>query len=51
MKKLIDIPDDVKKKLQYLCIEENTNPKNWIEALVIKYVTLKSRQNGALERH
>lgn len=35
MRKLIDIPDDVYKKVQHLSIDENTNPKNWIENLII----------------
>ena len=34
MRKLIDIPEDIYKNLQHICIDEGTNPKNWIEQLV-----------------
>lgn len=38
MKKVIDIPDDVYRKLKHLCIDKNTNAKNWIENLIIQEI-------------
>ncbi len=46
MRKLIDIPEDIYKKLQHLVIDEGTNPKNWIENLVTNEVKKKSKQRG-----
>lgn len=37
-RKLIDIPEDVYKKIQHLCIDLKTNPKKWIEDLIIREV-------------
>lgn len=38
MRKLIDIPEDTYKQLQHICIDESTNPKNWIEGLIKREV-------------
>lgn len=46
MRKLIDIPEDIYKNLQHICIDEGTNPKNWIENLVTNEVKKKSKQRG-----
>jgi hypothetical protein len=46
MRKLIDIPEDIYKKLQHICIDEGTNPKNWIENLVVNEVKKKSKKRG-----
>jgi len=45
MRKLLDIPDDIHKCLKYICVEENTNPKSWIENLIIKEVTKRTKKN------
>lgn len=34
MRKLIDIPDIIYKKIQHISVDENTNPKKWIENLI-----------------
>ena len=34
MRKLIDIPKDVFKNLQHICVDDGTNPKRWIEELI-----------------
>lgn len=34
MRKLIDIPDSTYKKIQHIAVDENTNPKKWIENLI-----------------
>lgn len=44
MRKLIDIPEDIYKGIQYLSIDEGTNPKNWIEDLLASEVKKKSKQ-------
>lgn len=46
MRKLIDIPEDIYKKVQHLAIDKGTNPKNWIENLVANEVKKKSKQRG-----
>lgn len=46
MRKLIDIPEDIYKNLQHICIDEGTNPKNWIENLIVNEVKKKSKQRG-----
>ncbi len=38
MRKLIDIPDDIFKQLQHVAIDEDMNPKKWIEKLIISEV-------------
>ena len=38
MRKLIDLPEDVYEKLQHICVDEKTNPKNFIEELVKREV-------------
>jgi len=34
MKKLIDIPENIIKDLKHICVDDNVNPKNWIEELI-----------------
>lgn len=46
MRNLIDIPKNIYKNLQHICIDEETNPKNWIENLVVNEVKKKSKQLG-----
>lgn len=45
MKKIVDIPEDVMIKIQHICVDEKTNPKKWIEKLIINEVNKAGRQN------
>tara|TARA_R110000803_G_scaffold41542_1_gene89248 strand:- start:488 stop:619 length:132 start_codon:yes stop_codon:yes gene_type:complete len=38
MKKLIDIPDELIKPLKRLAVESDTDPKNYIQDLLIAHV-------------
>lgn len=38
MRKLIDIPDEIYRKLKHICVDNDTNPKNWIEDLIKKHI-------------
>ncbi len=42
--KLIDIPEDILKKLKHIAIDEGTNPKNWIEKLIKSEVEKESKK-------
>lgn len=45
MRKLIDIPEDIYNQLQHICIDEKTNPKNWIEELIKREVKKRAGKN------
>ena len=38
MRKLIDIPKEVVKPLQHICIDDGKDMKNWIQDLIIDEV-------------
>ena len=44
MRKQIDLPDDMIKDLNRVAVEDDTNPKNWIESLVINEVKRRTKQ-------
>ena len=43
MRKLIDIPEEIVKPLKILAIENDTDPKNYIQDLLIAHV-LKAKK-------
>jgi hypothetical protein len=46
MRKNIDIPEDYIEALQMLCVKEKTNPKKWIEKIVIRKIDEYWRELG-----
>ena len=40
----IDIPEDIYKQIQHISIDDGTNPKNWIEELIKREVTKRSKR-------
>ena len=45
MRKLIDIPEDIYKKLQHICIDDEKDMKNWIQDLIKEEVKKRAGKN------